>query len=245
MISVITPTVRVEGLSIIEECLKNQTHKDFEWIVVAPQELHDKITVKPDLLLADPPKREGDFWTLCKAWNLAYSKAKGDLIVNIQDWIWFKPNTLSRLWGHFDYNPKSVVTAVGDHYEKMGEVEPENVVWSDPRKRKDLGVFYPVDHSEMEMSLCSVPREAIYACGGIDEDYDKGPGVQEKEMCLRLQILGYSMYIDQGLEYKAIRHTRLTTDWDDKYWSVTAPMYKQHVKDLLDTVRPLNVGYVK
>lgn len=245
MISVITPTVRVEGLRVIRDCLDKQTYKDFEWIVVAPKELHDKVDVPCDLLLSDPPKNEGDFWSLCKAWNLAYSKAKGELIVNIQDWVWFKPSMLERFWGHYQDNPKSLVTAVGDHYERLEDGIPAELVWNDPRKRQDMGTFYRVDHTEMEMTVCSVPKQAVLDCGGVDEEYDKGPGVQEKEMCLRLEVLGYGMFIDQGLEYKAIRHPRLTTDWDEKYWSVTAKLYEKHVKELLAVKRPLNVGFVK
>lgn len=237
-ISVITPTVRPKGLSTVEKSLNKQT-VPFEWIVVSPDKYHKEIKVKPDLLLSDPPKEEGDFWTLCKGWNKAYAHSKGELIINIQDHISFPKNTLERFWKRYVQNPRALVTAVGDHY-KGGKK-----VWDDPRKRMDQGYFYRIDNPDMEMSMCSIPRRAIWECGGIDEEYDKGPGVQEKEMCLRLEVLGWEMWIDQTIEYKAEEHGRLTEDWDDKYWSVTAPMYKRHVQEMLNVERPLNVGNIE
>ena len=234
MITCITPSVRKDGLDIVKRCLKRQT-VEYEWIVASPFEY------ECDLWLPDPPKKEGDFWNLCKAWNNAYAHAKGELIVNIQDLIWFPPDMLERFWTHYKSNPKALVTAVGNHYDES----LNNIVWQDPRKRTDKGTFYKIENSDMEMSVCSIPKQAILDCGGIDEEYDKGPGIQEKEMCLRLSVLGYEMWIDQSIEYKAIHHERLTKDWDDKYWSVTAPMYKRHVQELMQIKRPLNVGNIE
>ena len=97
----------------------------------------------------------------------------------------------------------------------------------------------------MEMAVCSVPKQAILDCGGLDEEYDKANGVQEKEMCMRLGRLGYTFWIDQAIEYRAVKHPRLTENWDDHYWNVTAPLFKQHGLDFLEGKRPLNVEYVK
>lgn len=235
MISVISPTVRLEGLEIVKQSLDKQTFKDFEWIVVSPFEYKDC-----DVWLEDPPKEDGDFWTLCKAWNKAYANAKGELIVNVQDLIFIPEDTLERFWWHYKANPKHLVTAVGDHYDS----ELKKVVWTDPRKRKDQGTYYEISPSDMEMSVNSIPKQAVIDCGGIDEEYDKGPGVQEKEMAIRLSVLGYKCYIDQEIEYKGIHHDRLTKDWDEKYWNVTAPLLQRHVREMLDVKRPLNVGNI-
>jgi hypothetical protein len=75
MISVVTPSTRNEMLPIVEKCLKRQDFTDFEWIITSPIEI---TSVKPDLLLKDPPKLEGDFYTLCKGWNQAFAHAKGN-----------------------------------------------------------------------------------------------------------------------------------------------------------------------
>ena len=246
MISVITPTTRPEGIDIIERCLSRQTYKDFEWIVICPKDKHPLIAAKPNILLADPPKKADDFWSLCKAWNLGYATASGELVVNIQDMVWFPPDMLEKFWTHYEQSPNALVTATGDQYDEVDDRGvPKHCVWNDPRKRLDQGTFYPVNFPDMEMVICSIPAQAIYDCGGLDEEYDKGPGCQEKEMCMRLVNLGYEMYIDQTIDYKAIKHGRLTSDWDDKYWGVIAPMFKKHGTEILQGVRNLNVGYVK
>lgn len=227
-------------LVVMEKCLKRQDFQDFEWIIISPQDPGLGIWVE------DPPKREGDFYRLCGAWNAGFKAAKGELIVVIQDGIWFPPDMLSRFWNHYQANPKGLVTVIGHHYDQIDEYDkPVNMMWQDPRARMDLGTFYEVAPSEMEMAVCSVPKQAILDCGGIDEDYDKGPAVGEKEMCFRLDKLGYKFYIDQSIEYRAIHHPRLTNDWDEMYFKVTAPMFTEHIRQLNLGQRPLNVGCVK
>lgn len=245
-ISIITTTVRPLGLPIIERSLKRQTLKDFEWIIVAPEKIHEEITkilTIPFTLLSDPPKNEGDFWTLCKAWNKGYAHARGELIINVQDWIWLEPDTLERFWNHYQSNPKSIVSAVGDHYDQVDEKgRPMNTVWEDPRV-KSKG-FYLTDANQIEMSVCSVPQQAVLDCGGVDEIYDTCNGVQEKEMCFRLMALGYEMYIDEDIKYLALHHGRLTKNWDEIYWNVTAPLFQKHAHELITGTRTLNVNNI-
>lgn len=245
-ISVITPTIRPDGLRVIEKCLKRQDFTDWEWIVVSPEELHKDITVSPTLLLADPPKDDGDFYCLNKAWNKAFAHAKGELCISIQDNMWFYPDMLSRFWHHHTTHPKGLFACVGNQYETTDERgEPVHVVWQDPRKRSDFGTFYEVPPSEIEFSVCALPRTAIEDAGGFDEEYDLGPAVGEKEMCLRLDRMGYKFFIDQGIEYKALKHPRMRTDWDEKYHSVITPLWLKHVKALNEGTRTLNVGFIE
>lgn len=247
MISVITPSVRPDGLEIVKKCLKRQTIQDFEWIIASPQ----KYFISIDRLIghdynfefvADPPKEEGDFWTLCKAWNNAYAHAKGELIVNIQDWIWFPPDLLERFWYHYQSNPRILVSAVGDQYERLDDRGvPTNVVWYDPRKFSTVK-FEDSPPSEMEMAVCSIPKQALIECGGLDEEYDKCCGVQEKEMCWRLNRMNWDFFVDRTIEYKALYHPRLTEDWDKIYKEKTTPIFVRHMKEITDGTRTLNVN---
>lgn len=243
-ISVVTTSVRPTGLPIIEKCLARQTFKDFEWIIVAPKRLHCEIAELLHInytLLEDPPKNDGDFWTLCKAWNNGYANSQGKLIVNIQDWLWFPADTLERFWNHFENNPKALVSAVGNQYDSQDKYgKPINQMWEDPRITNEG--FRSVNPDQMEMCMCSVPRQAILDCGGVDEIYDTCNGVQEKEMCFRLMALGYEFYMDEGIEYRAIHHGRLSENWDDVYWNITAPLFKKHATELIEGTRKLNVG---
>lgn len=238
-ISVVTPSVRNELLPIVEKCLKRQDFEDWEWIVTSPKEI---TSVKPNLLLKDPPKESGDFWTLCKGWNQAYSNTSGELIVNIQDGVWFPPDTLSRFWFHYQTNPRILVSAVGDQYGGLDDNGvPINPVWYDPRKFSKV-TFQDSPPSEMEMTMCSIPKQALAECGGIDEEYDKCCGCQEKEMCWRLNRMNWDFFVDRTIEYKAIHHPRLTEDWDKVYKEKTTPIFIRHMKELDEGKRTLNVN---
>jgi len=242
MISIITPTTRPELLPIIEKCLKRQDFTDWEWIIVSPKEID---TVKPTLLLKDPPKQPNDFWTLCKGWNKAYAHAKGGLVVNIQDGIWFPPDILSKFWFHYQNQPRILVSAIGHQYGGFDDMgKPVNEVWHDPRSRTDVS-FQEVPPSEMEMVMCSIPRQAILECGGIDEIYDTCNGAQEKEMCWRLNKLNWDFYIDHTIEYRAIHHPRLTENWDKVYTEKTTPLFVKHMTELDNETRTLNVDSIK
>lgn len=242
LISVITPSTRPEFLPIIEKCLRRQDFDgETEWIVTMPKKFLSKMTVTPSLRLEDPPKRSGDVWSLCKGWNQAYARARGELIVNIQDGIWFPPDTLSKFWFHYQQNPRILVGAIGHQYSELDEYgKPITEVWHDPRSRTDIS-FQEVPPSEMEMTVNSIPKQAILECGGIDEEYDTCNGAQEKEMCWRLNKMNWDFYLDHSLEYRAIKHPRLFKDWDKVYIEKTTPLFVRHMKEITNGTRTLNV----
>lgn len=243
-VSVITPTVRPDMLEVIGKCLSRQSI-DYEWLVVAPKRLRDEIELKlekyPHTFVEEPEKRADDYYSLCKAWNKGWALSKGKLTVTIQDGIWFPPDMLEKFWSHYKSNPKASVTIIGHHYESYDQQgKPQNLVWQDPRARTDFGTFYEVSPMEMEMAVCSVPKQAIVDCGGMDEEYDKGAAVGEKEMCWRLDQLGYKFYVDQSIEYRALHHPRLNEKWEEAY-KVSSALYSLHVGQLQNNMRTLNV----
>ena len=251
MITIITPTVRPEMLDIVARCLKRQTFQDFEWLIGSPQKLFFEIDrlIGHDYdfgFVPEPPRNEGDYYCLNKCMNSLYKEVKGELIVQITDGIWFPPDTLERLWAHYQANPKALVTTVGHQYDQLDQYgKPANMMWQDPRARLDQGTFYEVAPSEMEMCIASIPRQAILDCGGVDEIYDTCPAVGEKEMCWRLDKLGYKFFIDQTIEYRAIHHPRLDSKWEEMYQKVTTPLFIKHMNELQLGQRTLNVGYIK
>ena len=252
-ISVVTPTARKEMLRVIETCLRKQDFQNFEWLVISPLNYNSVVEqfinspLKPKIkYMTDPPKREGDFYRLSGALNAGFQKAQGELVVVIMDGIWFPPDMLSRFWSHYQASSKGLVTAVGHQYDQLDQYgKPANMMWQDPRARMDQGSFYEVAPSEMEFAICSLPKQAILDCGGIDEDYDKGPAVGEKEMCWRLDKLGYKFYIDQTIEYRAIHHPRLTSNWDEMYLKITTPLFVKHMDELSKNQRLLKMPYVR
>lgn len=241
-IIVITPSVRPEMLEIVERCLKRQTSKNFLWCVVGNQEVYNKY---PGSIL-EPPKKEGDYYNLDKAWNAAFKHVEKrfspELIVIICDGQWFEPDLLERLWNHYLENPKAIVGAVGNQYNQIINGKPEHMVWQDPRKRTDMGSFYETLPTEIEWCIVSIPKQAIFDIGGLDEKYDQGAALGEKEANLRMEKAGYKMYLDQSIEYRAIHHPRLSTEWDERY-KIASEMYSKDIKDIL-AGKKLNLDYL-
>lgn len=211
MISVVTPSVRYEMLEVVKKCLGRQTYKDFEWIVVSPDKYAQAIWV------SDPPKREGDYYRLNAAWNEGFRKAQGELIVSIQDGIWFPSDLLEKLWSHYQNNPRALVSAIGHQYEDVINGKPEGCVWKDPRQTTQFGTFYEVSPRDVEYCVASIPRQALFDVGGLDEEFDKYAALSEKEMNYRMDKLGYRFFLDQSLEYRAIKHPRLSEEWEERY----------------------------
>lgn len=237
-ISVVTVSVRPEMLDVVKKCLARQTLDSFEWIVGSPFDYKDAIWV------ADPPMREGDYYRLNGAWNACIRKAKGQLFVSIVDGLWFPPDTLERLWDDYQKNKESCVTCIGHQYDQLINGKPEHLVWRDPRARLDQGSYYEVGPREMELCIASIPTKGLYEVGGFDEEYDRGCAVSEKELCYRLDKLGYKFYIDQNIEYRAIQHPRIGghEKWDAGYERACV-LLDQHLPAIADGSR-LKLNYI-
>jgi len=238
-ISVVTPTVREKGLDIVAKCLKRQTLTDYEWIVVSPFKFVSKD--KRVVWVQEPNKKEGDFYGLNKAWNAAFRIAQGELIVSIVDLLWFPPNLLEHLWTHYEVNPTACIGLIGHQYSEIVNGKPENMVWRDPRETGKG--FYKIQPFDLELCIASIPKKGIYEVGGIDEKYDKAPAWSEKDLACRLASVGYECYIDESMQYRAVQHPRLTSDWDEVYPEST----KRFQKDfkLIQEGKRLKLDYLK
>lgn len=208
-ISVITPTCRLDKLRLVEKALKRQT-MEHEWIVIAPSNIKIK-GFDIDILLSDPPKQKGDYWTVYKAYNKAIGKASGELIISWQDYTFAKPNTFEKFWFHYQQDKKSIISGVGNKYQDdTWTVE----TWRDPRKRTDQGTFYPCFHNDIELNLASFPKKAFYEVGGFDEEMDKYSSLCGLDVLERLNIIGgWEFYLDQTIESYSLEHGRLP-GWD-------------------------------
>ena len=231
-ISVVTPSVRLDGLNIVRRCLSRQTEQKFEWIIVSPFsviELDRELDHYQYVYVKEPVRNEGDTYGLNKAWNAAFKIAKGDLIVSIVDMQWFQPDLLERLWFHYETDPMKCIGAVGNQYLREENGKPEHLAWTDPRVREDM--FYEIPPIDLELCVASLPMKGIKDVGGMDEVFDSFAALSEKEMCVRMQRFGYSFWIDQSIQYRAIQHPRLTKDWDEKYQK-GIPYFQQCVADI-------------
>ena len=219
MISVITATIRPEGLDLVYKALKRQTFTDFEWIIVAPSSIHTQITAtigkrQPFLthLVPDPNKNDGDVWTMNKAMNTAIKHSEGDLIVSWQDYTYAMSDTLERFYVHFLQEPNVLITAVGNKYT---DDTWTSMVWKDPRQRSDQGTYYGCYFNDIEWNLCSCPRKALYSIGGFDEYLDKYFGMDGYSVNERTNLVGgFDFKIDQTIQSYSLEHGR-PNKWEE------------------------------
>jgi len=206
-ISVISASNREDGLDIVAKSLAKQTFRDFEWIVCAP--VNKKYLGITHGYIPEPKKGKEDFYNLNKAWNALINKSQGELIVSIVDYTEFLPNILEILWTHYITNPTTCISGVGYQFDG------DKLVWQDLRiQHKTL---YPIAPVDMELRLASIPKRAIQAVGGFDEEYDKVVANSEKEIAFRIFSLGYLFLIDERVTYKFAKHEPHGKKWDELY----------------------------
>ena len=221
-ISVITPSIRKEGLGIVKKALEGQTFKDFEWLISTPFHMGKHFTdvnmhwVEDDF--------EFGFWTLNRTYNRLFREAKGELLVSLQDWVYVNPDGLKKFWDNYQaVGPKTLISGVGDQYEKVDKWgKPEIKIWSDPRHTEKYGSFYECMPSDIEWNWAMFPRIAVFEAGGMDEKLDfLGFGGDQLQMGERLDMMGYKSYLDQTNESFTIRHDRSDyngqANWDENH----------------------------
>jgi len=127
-ISVATPTFRPKGLEPTREALLKQTFKDFEWLVDVN-------------------------WTgevdLNQSLNRLIRRAKGELIVFVQDYVELPPDALQSFWEAYQTKPTFYTVPVSKYDEESQE-------W-DWRAKKEGAI----DWRDWEIDCGSAPRSAL------------------------------------------------------------------------------------
>lgn len=203
-VSVLTPTIRPEGLAIVRAALKKQSFRNFEWLIGSPfdPKISEAKWVNDDFKLY--------YWTLNRIYNKLIEESQGELIVSLQDNIYIPPDGLEKFWIAHEKYPDAIISGVGDQYESIDKFgRPSIKIWSDPRKTLKNGSFYEIFPNDAEFNWCVFPRKAAFAVGGFDENLDiLGFGGDQLQFCARLDAVGYKFYIDQTNESFTIRHER-------------------------------------
>lgn len=168
MLTVITPTIRPELLHITEETLKNQTFRDFEWLV----EIGD-----------------GKEFQLPADYNKLLRRAKGDIIVSLQDCIRIAPDFLEKV-SKLDHSKAYTFPVIKDG---------KNPDW---RKYMN-GRIQP---HQWEIDLACAPMKLFKDVGGFDEAYCGGWSYDNVEIGLRADSLGWRFECNSELEGHAYDH---------------------------------------
>lgn len=160
-ISVLTPTIRPQGLDILYQSLKNQTLQEFEWLVEVsfPERGHD----------------------LNAAYNKLLRRAQGELIVSVQDFHKLPPNFLQTCWNAYQENPDTLFTC------PVGKtLDWENAEW-DWRIHKEANM----DWMRWEIDCGFAPMKMFKDVGGFDEELDKFWTFDNVSVGFRADQLGY------------------------------------------------------
>lgn len=208
-ISVITPTVRPEGLKIVEAALRKQTFTDFEWLIGAKEACPIVDTPFETRWIADD--FEGGFWTLNRIYNRLFKEAKGELVVSLQDWIYIPSDGLQKFWDAYAEHPDALISGVGDQYQEWdGKRKPTVKIWADPRKTTKYGTFYECFYNDCEWNWAAIPKAIFNAVGGMDEKLDfLGFGGDQLQTCDRISDMRfYKFFLDQDNESYTVRHSR-------------------------------------
>jgi hypothetical protein len=187
MISVLLATVRTFGayrdqpewhaIGKIVDDLGQQTFKDFELIVVdGSYEQHKSYVagLKHDFPLVHVPPKE-NIWTrnhkvaICTFRNTGIAKARGDLIVNLDDCCTLPKIYLEAFARGWEYKVCAAMTW------------PERGDWRHPQLVTRPGIIY---------GFGSYPREAALELNGYDEAFDGAQGLEDADWSTRLFHLG-------------------------------------------------------
>lgn len=174
-ISIVTPTIRPKALEPTRNALLAQTFKDFEWLVDVN-------------------------WTgevdLNQALNRLIRRAKGELIVFVQDYVELPPNALQDFWDAYQNKPEFYTVPVSKY-------DDANEVWDWRTNRHGA-----IDWREWEIDCGSAPRQALIDIGGFDEELDRYWGYDNPNVGLRAHMKGHEFYCLPDIKCRAYDHNK-------------------------------------
>lgn len=180
-ISVLTPTIRPEeGLKRVAKSLRKQSFKNFEWLVEI------NITDKPDFN---------------QAMNKMLKRAKGELIVILQDYIEIPENGLENFWNAYQKNPRILYTSAVVKIKKNKEKQYD---W----RFYDMGIEYK-NFMEWEIDWACAPKKMFFEVGGFDEYLDQAWSFDNVNIGLRAVMYGYKIKVLPGNTAYAIDHDEI------------------------------------
>lgn len=192
MISVICPTIREGAKEFLEKQLAKQTFKDFETIIIG----------------RETEIGEGNVWTLNRDYNKALSKAKGELIVFLQDFIEIPANGLQRFWDLYQLYPNDLITGCGHKYKDGRIVETDDRCFGDRK-------LVPSDWTYYELNWASCPTKVAPK---FEESMDKYYGGENQIFALKSTLINKNqVWLDRANECKGLAHEDRPKDWEESH----------------------------
>ena len=223
-VSVIVPTARYGGLDVVFESMSHQTFKDFEVLIVDELHRQKEIEACGFIYVEPPPKKPGMWWNLDASLNKVIRQAQGELIVQLNDYVWVPSDGLEKFVKRHEMEPKALISGVGDQFLAPNQDIPQGLysvwnswpgppsgekVFSDPRKADRNQGFYLTIPLLFEGNWCMYPKQAWIDVGGYDEAFDIGWGYDNNEFAERCTMNGYYVFLDTENEALCYSHIKL------------------------------------
>lgn len=176
--SILTPSIRPKGLAITQSSLKEQTLQDFEWLVELgiPDRGHD----------------------LNASYNRMLRRAKGEIIISLQDYIRIPKDGLERFYKAHKQNPDTFFTA------PVGKV----LDWKDKPEFDWREHTNECDWRRWEIDWGSAPLKALKKIGGFDEELDGHWSSDNVNVAFRADLAGYQFKCLSDNKAIAIDHDK-------------------------------------
>lgn len=216
-ISIITPTIRENGMAMLRESLLKQTlpKSDWEWIVCSPFR-YDYC----DKWIPDPPKNEGDLYGYHKAINELIKVAEGELIICVNDMTALFPDVLEKFWKHFQEDPMKIYCGLGNP-EVKEEAKEYGQKWLDIRWNYISQPIQATNLINFDTALSGIPKKALDVIGypAIDPVYDQYACWGDREMLVNVMKQGYRLFIDSTINFDGFTHMGHPEmkDWDERF----------------------------
>jgi len=166
-ISVVTPTIRPESLGMMRDCLKQQTFRDFEWLVDI------NVTGEHDLNAS---------------FNKLIKRSSGELIVFYEDYTQINPEGLAKFWKAHQDHPNTCFTAPLGKVDKIGDSPRWD--WRAWKQDDTQGDYTNCNWNSCELDWGAIPKEILVKIGGFDEELDKHWSCDNVNVGCRARLAG-------------------------------------------------------
>ena len=202
-ITVMTPTIRgLQALRPIEQSLRDQSFTDFEWAVEIGC---------------------GRTHSLNRDFNSMLRRARGELVVIVEDWCWFPPDGLQKFYDASKTSPGYFFTApvpkaqsyndLGKQVRWCGQVVEE---WRSARGGM-------IDWRHWECDWAAAPLQALKDLGGFDEYQDQKWANDNSNLAYRAMKAGWLFWNLKDNPAMGLNHDAIWShpfrDRHDPEWS--------------------------
>lgn len=216
-VTVFTPTVREGFWNVMAHNLSEQTHKNFEWIIVDDykknrEKIAQKYASKYDLDIKYLRGKEHKkrTYSLINANNTAIQNATGELFVFLQDFVLIQPNALYELIRESKRHPGDFIAPVDVYYAPKIKPDTKNKEDWFNGETDVLGTFMRSNTrivgqglrkskvvTDFEQNFGAVPLKTLKMLGGYYEFFDEALGWDDTEIIYRAMKLGIKLWIDE------------------------------------------------